>query len=199
MNTEGVHIDSIKKAFKQLGFDVLEEDIPHIIGHSYEVYKHYFHKKWDYNFDEYRAIQKEIYLANLDKAEIFTHTTDLIKRLHDKKVPIAVTTSASRENTLLVLEKAGIGGLFEVIVSKEDCKNLKPHPEPYLLTAEKLGINPKFCVVIEDTALGVQSAKEAGMMCIAIPNEYTKDQDFSRADVVVKSGKNVEAILEFIE
>jgi HAD superfamily hydrolase (TIGR01509 family) len=199
MNTEGVHIDSVKKAFKQLGFEVLEEDIPHIIGHGYEVYKHYFHKKWDYNFDEYRAIQKEIYLENLDNAEIFTHTTDLIKRLHAKNVPIAVTTSASRENTLLVLEKAGVGGLFEVIVSKEDCKNLKPHPEPYLLTAEKLGIDPKFCVVIEDTRLGVQSAKAAGMMCIAIPNEYTKDQDFAIADAVVESGKNVEAILEFIE
>lgn len=102
-----------------------------------------------------------------------------------------------KDGTLLILSKAGIDQLFDVIITREDCTNLKPHPEPYLLTAEKLGIEPKHCVVIEDTALGVESAKKAGMRSIAIPNEYTQDQDFSMADVVVKSAKEVESILIF--
>ena len=198
INTEGVLIDSVKKAFKELGFIVQKEDIPQIIGRSYDVYKDYFLSKWDFDFEEYRRIQKELYYSNLDKAKFFEDTLELIKTLHAKKIPIAVTTSAGRDGTLLILGKAGIDQMFNVIVTKEDCKNLKPDPEPYITTAKKLQIESKFCVVIEDTALGVEAAKKAGMMCITIPNEFTKNQNFSMADVVVKSAKEVENILEFI-
>lgn len=198
INTEGVVIDSIRKAFKQLGFTLEENDISHIIGRSYDVYKHYFLKKWDFDFDEYRSIQKEIFHSNLDKANFFEDTIELIKSLHSKNIPLAVTTSASREGTLNILDKISITNLFKVIVTKEDCKNLKPNPEPYSLTSAKLSIDPKFCVAIEDTALGVESAKKAGMMCIAIPNEFTEDQDFSEADAIVESAKEIYSILEFI-
>jgi beta-phosphoglucomutase-like phosphatase (HAD superfamily) len=118
--------------------------------------------------------------------------------LYSKKVPLAVTTSAGREGTLLILSKAGIDKMFDVIITRDDCEKLKPDPEPYIVTAKKLQIEPKFCVAIEDTSLGVESAKGAGMLCIAIPNEFTRDQDFSMADVVVKSANEVEDILEFI-
>lgn len=198
INTEGVVLDSIKKAFTELGFTVQDEDLPHTIGRSPDIYKEYFLKKWDFDFAEYRKIQRELFYSNLDQAQFFEDTLQLIKTLHSKKIPLAVTTSASREGTLIILNKAGITDMFKVIVAKEDCKNLKPDPEPYILTAEKLGLESKFCVAIEDTALGVESAKKAGMICIAIPNEFTTDQDFSMADAVVQSADEVENILEFI-
>lgn len=198
INTDGIVIYSVKEAFKRLGFVVQDEDIPQIIGRSFDVYKDYFVKKWDFNLDEYRKIQNGIFYENLDKAEFFQGAVDLIKSLHTKKVPIAVTTSAGREGTMLILNKAGIAEMFDVIITKDDITNFKPHPEPYLKTAEKLGVEAKYCVAIEDTALGVESAKNAGMMCIAIPNEHTRDQDFSTADVVLESANEVEKILEFI-
>ena len=198
INTEPVLIDSVKKAFKKLGFTLQKEDIAQLIGRSYDVYKDYFLAKWDFDFDRYREIQKEIYYKNLDKAEYFKHTLDLIKALHKNKIPIAVTTSAGRDGTLLMLNQVGITKMFDVIVTKEDCKNLKPHPEPYLTTAKKLKIDPRDCLVLEDTALGVESAKKAGMICIAVPNEFTKDQDFSMADTTVQSAKEVLSIVEFI-
>lgn len=88
--------------------------------------------------------------------------------------------------------------MFNVIVTHEDCESLKPDPEPDALTANKLGIEPKYCVAIEDTALGVESAKGAGMKCIVIPNEHTKHQDFSSADTVVKSASEIEELIEII-
>lgn len=198
INTDGIVINSVKEAFKRLGFVVQDEDIPQIIGRSFDVYKDYFVKKWDFNLDEYRKIQNGIFYENLDKAEFFQGALDLIKSLHTKKIPIAVTTSAGREGTMLILNKAGIAEMFDVIITKDDITSFKPHPEPYLKTAEKLGVEAKYCVAIEDTALGVESAKNAGMMCIAIPNEHPRDQDFSTADVVLESANEVEKILEFI-
>jgi putative hydrolase of the HAD superfamily len=67
-----------------------------------------------------------------------------------------------------------------------------------LKISEKLGIEPRYCVAIEDTALGVESAKNAGLMCIAIPNEHTHDQYLSMADMVLESADKVEKVLEFI-
>ncbi len=198
INTESVVIDSVKQAFEEQGFIVQQEDISQIIGRSFDVYKHYFFKKWDFNLEEYRKRQNALFYSNLDKAAYFQGALDLIKTLHAKKVPIAVTTSAGREGTLLILNKAGIEEMFEVIITKDDITNFKPHPEPYLKTSEKLGIEPRYCVAIEDTTLGVESAKDAGMMCIAIPNEHTHDQDFSMADMVLESASEVEKVLEYI-
>lgn len=198
INTEGVIIDSARKAFKQLGFDLLEEDVPQIVGHSYDVYKDYFLKKWDFNADEFRKISRDLFYLNLDQAKFFDGTINLIKSLHTKDIPIALTTSAPIEGTMFILSKAGIENLFNVFVTKEDVKNLKPDPEPYILTAKKLDIEPEFCVAIEDTALGVEAAKKAGMKCIAIPTEFSKDQDFSIADLVLEDAKEVEDTLEFV-
>lgn len=198
INTEGVVIDSIRKAFKTFGFELQEEDIPQIIGRSSMVYTEYFLKKWTFDVDEYRKLQRDLFYKNIDSAPYFPDTIELIKTLHKKQIPIAVTTSAGKEGTFQILTTAGIKDFFNAVITREDCKNLKPDPEPYLLTSEKLNIAPEFCVVIEDTALGVEAAKKAGMKCIAIPNEYTKDQDFSMADAVVESANEVEALLEFI-
>lgn len=198
INTEGIVINSIRKAFAQLGFTVQDEDIQQTIGRSSRVYKDYFLKKWDFSYDEYRDLQKDLFYKNLDSAPFFDEIITLIKRLYSQKVPLAVTTSAGRDGTILILKKAGVEEMVKVVVSKEDCENLKPHPEPYILTAKKLGVLPEFCVAIEDTALGVESAKNAGIMCIAIPNEHTKDQDFSQADLVLQSAKEVEGVLEVI-
>lgn len=197
INSDVVVIKAAREAFAQLGFTLLDEDIPQITGRSYRVYTDYFLQKWDFDAEEYYRIIRELFYANLDAAPYFEEAVKLIKKLHGQKIPLAITTSAGREGTLLILEKAGIAGMFDVIVTKEDCKNLKPDPEPYALTAKKLGITPELCLAIEDTALGVESAKKAGLKCIAIPNEHTRDQDFSLADKVVTSGGEVERELLF--
>lgn len=191
VNTEGIVIESVKKAFLHLGFEFKDEDIPQIIGRSSTVYTNYFLQKWEFDVEEYRKIQRAIFYENINSAPYFEKTVALIRSLHNKKIPLALTTSAGKEGTLLILKNIGLDNIFDVIITREDCKNFKPDPEPYIITAKNLAIAPEDCIVIEDTALGVDAAKEAGMKCIAIPNEYIKDQDFSRADKVVSSADEV--------
>lgn len=198
IDTEGVVIDSVRKAFMELGIKVDEKEFAKLVGRGPDIFKNYFQDDKNFNFDEFRKIQREIFYKNIDSAKYFEDALELVRSLYAKKINIAMTTSAGREGTLLILNKVGIDQMFRVIVTKEDCKNLKPHPEPYITTARKLEVEPQFCLVIEDTALGVEAAKKAGMNCIAVPNEYTKNQDFSNADVVVQSAKEIEYILEFV-
>lgn len=195
IDTEGVHIESIKYGFKKLGYIVEKEDYPHIIGQNSVKVKEYFLSKWKFDYDLFRKIQNDYYYENLFKAKYFSKVVETIKSLNVKKVPLALTTSASREGTMQILTTAEIQNMFKVIVTKDDCEKFKPDPEPYLITSKKLKISPKLCVVIEDTCIGVISAKNAGMCCIALPNHYTKNQDFSMADYILESDSQLETLL----
>ena len=87
-----------------------------------------------------------------------------------------------------MLDRLGIADRFTVIVTGADVTHGKPHPEPYLVTAARLGVPPAACVVFEDATVGVVAAKAAGMRCIAVPNpEATQPQDLSAADLILPS------------
>ncbi len=85
---------------------------------------------------------------------------------HNKR--IALVTSADRTNTVFVLEAFGLLERFDNWVISEDVKNGKPHPEPFLLGASKLGLEPSRCIAHEDSLAGVQSAVAAGCQVIGI-------------------------------
>jgi beta-phosphoglucomutase len=111
-----------------------------------------------------------------------------IDALHAAGYPLAVASSGIREYITLVLNRLGIADRFAVIVTGADVTHGKPHPEPYLVAAARLGLPPAQCVVFEDAAVGVAAAKAAGMRCIAVPNpDATRAQDLSAADLVLPS------------
>jgi len=73
----------------------------------------------------------------------------------------------------------------EVLVTSDDVRNGKPHPEPYLKGAERLGVNPSACLVIEDAPAGIQSARAGGMKVIGLASTYAP-ADLREADAVVQ-------------
>jgi HAD superfamily hydrolase (TIGR01509 family) len=191
LDSESINIESAVRAFKELGIAIKEEEKDWIVGRHPEDYKKPFLEKYDFSYEEFRKIQTKTYFELLESTPLFEKTIALIKQLHKMKIPLALTTSSSMKSTLQVLKKAGLENIFGVIVTFEDYEKRKPHPQSYLLTAKKLGVDPKHCVVIEDSSVGVEAAKNAGMKCIAIPNRYTKKQDFSKADVIVDSADEI--------
>jgi beta-phosphoglucomutase-like phosphatase (HAD superfamily) len=99
---------------------------------------------------------------------------------------LALVSSTPKENIELITEKLGIKKYFSLFINGDDVKEGKPSPRAFLLAAEKLGVEPKNCVVIEDAIVGVQAAKRAGMYCIAVTNAHPQE-DISEADIVVNS------------
>ena len=74
----------------------------------------------------------------------------------------------TREAVTKSLETLNLLDRFETLVCAGDYVNGKPHPEPFLIAAERLGVAPKDCLVFEDTDLGIQSATAAGMASVKI-------------------------------
>ena len=89
-----------------------------------------------------------------------------------------------------------MGGLeiahyFQVIVSGLDVDQVKPAPDIFLKAAHDLGVEPSECLVLEDAEKGVIAAHRAGMRCIAVPNLYTRQHDFSKATKICSSLKEI--------
>ena len=100
---------------------------------------------------------------------------------------MTVATNSNREHLDFVLERFGIGIFFPRTVAREDYEKAKPEPDAFLAAAKTLGLPPGECLVIEDTYRGVTAAFRAGIPCIAVPNDYTRNNDFRRARLVLKS------------
>ena len=112
---------------------------------------------------------------------------ELLALLSQSKVKIALASSASKKRIHTILDMFNITHYFSVITSTHDVENSKPNPEIFLITAKKLHINPKSCLVIEDSTHGVSAAKNAGMKCIGFANIPYNTQDLSKADIIVHS------------
>jgi beta-phosphoglucomutase len=110
-----------------------------------------------------------------------------LKRFKAAGFKLAVASSGAGKYIDLVLTKFDIQDYFDAVVTGDDVKIGKPHPEAYLIAAKKLQLDPAVCLVLEDATKGIQSAKAAGCKCIAIKNPNVPSQDFSTADLVVES------------
>ena len=110
----------------------------------------------------------------------------LLDRLSPHK-HFALATSSYEQSARLVLKRLRITHYFKVIATRESADSAKPAPDIFLYAAAELHVPPSECVVLEDAEKGVLAAASAGMKCIAVPNQYTKDTDFSRATMVVSS------------
>ena len=114
--------------------------------------------------------------------EAFSFAKGAIKFFKKCKVKVAVVSGGPRNEVEFKLKKIKLYHLIDVIISGDDVKKGKPNPDIYLLGVEKLNLKPKDCISFEDTEYGVKSAKSAGLICVAIPNEFSKKQNFSKAD-----------------
>ena len=113
------------------------------------------------------------------------NSLELIGFFQKKGFLTALATSSHLAKALPEMRELGIERLFGIIVSGDEVKAGKPDPEIFLRASVKLGVLPKECAVIEDSAFGVRAAKAAGMFAIAFRSPNTPDQDLSKADLVV--------------
>ena len=106
------------------------------------------------------------YISKMDTREILPGIPELLAFLKKEKIPFALGSAS--KNARLILENLGLLEDFDAIVDGNDVSTAKPDPEVFLIAAEKLGKDPKECVVIEDALAGIQAANSAGMTSVAI-------------------------------
>ena len=85
------------------------------------------------------------------------------------RIPIAIVSGSTRESVVASLTTLGLLDRFDTLVCAGDYVHGKPNPEPFLMAAERLGVEPKDCLVFEDAEPGIQAAKTAGMAWVKVP------------------------------
>jgi HAD superfamily hydrolase (TIGR01509 family) len=112
---------------------------------------------------------------------------ELLDALEQAGIPKAIGTSSCRELVAACLTPFDIQSRFEFILAAEDVANGKPHPEIYLVCAQRFGVPPGEMMVLEDSQNGCLAASAAGAFAVAVPGEHSRDHDFSSASLVVES------------
>ena len=110
---------------------------------------------------------------------------DLIKNYHTNGLTLVVASSASMFTINNVMKRFKLDPYFKDKLSGADLKASKPHPEIFINAAKAARVSPTECFVIEDSTNGIIAAKEANIFCIAYKSENSKDQDYSRADLLI--------------
>jgi len=109
---------------------------------------------------------------------------ELIRSLREQGFKLAIASSGPIESIELVTKKLGVYDYFHAIVSGHDVSESKPSPQVFLRAAQKLGVKPRNCIVVEDAVAGVTAAKRGGMHCLAVTNTHP-GTSLAEADLVV--------------
>ncbi|MBB6635281.1 HAD family hydrolase [Cohnella thailandensis] len=119
---------------------------------------------------------------------------ELLAELKGKQIRIGLASSSPIRFIEAVLHRFKLQELFDCIVSGEEVERGKPEPDVYLEAARQLGVEPKECIVLEDSRNGVRAAKSAGMSCIGFANPNSGNQDLSLADAIVHSIREINSL-----
>jgi tRNA threonylcarbamoyl adenosine modification protein YeaZ len=118
---------------------------------------------------------------------------ELLKVLYEHNIPMAVASSAPRQNTEIILQMLDISHMFQAIVSGEEVTHSKPNPEIFQKAAAKLGIKAHRCVIIEDAVCGITGAYAAGMHSIGVAANHPRTS-LQKADIVVDTLNQVNVL-----
>lgn len=116
---------------------------------------------------------------------------ELITELKNHHFKLAVASASLRDFIENVLQALKLKNMFDSITSSEEVRNGKPAPDVFLLAAKRLNVEPKECVVIEDSINGMIAAKTAGMKCIGYVRESTKKQ--YPTDIIIKKFSEIDS------
>lgn len=120
-----------------------------------------------------------------NELQIMPGALEIIQAFHGR-MRMAIATGSPRMLMDVAILQLGLARYFEYMLPSDEIMKGKPDPEIYLSTIQALGLHPGDCIVLEDSSNGALSGHRAGCYVIAVPSDYTRNQDFSFADYVAK-------------
>ncbi|MCD8351455.1 MAG: HAD family phosphatase [Planctomycetaceae bacterium] len=122
-----------------------------------------------------QIIYREL-VANKGRALAYPGLYDMLKRVRDAGIPLAVGTNSVLANTKAALEAAGLAEFFPIAVTLDQVENGKPAPDIYFEAAKRLGIPPERCAVLEDSTAGLAAARAAGCLVLGLTTTWPADK-----------------------
>ena len=191
---DGVIIDSepLHEKAQHIVFDRFDLSIPSAALQGYkgkteqDVFGHIvaLHPNINLVASELIAMKHQVYSELIVDLQLIPGAVPLIQALSSREIPLGLTTSATRRDQQRAFDLFGLDPYFEVTITADDITHPKPHPEPYLTTARQLEVDPKRCVVIEDSVHGIQAALRAGCTVVGLATSF-------EPDVLAKTGTHL--------
>src|SRR5579864_925075 len=177
---DGVLIDSHpahraawREFLRMVGRDASESELAFILeGRTRnEILHHFLGKLGSEELQEYGKRKDEIFRGIEHQIVPVRGVLDFINELNRRNIPMAVATSASEIRTFSTVERLGLGGCFEAVITASDVSAGKPDPMVYRLACERMGIPPQNALAFDDAGAGVEAAKSAGLRCIGVSSD----------------------------
>jgi HAD superfamily hydrolase (TIGR01509 family) len=176
------------KLLAEHGIDYRGEYHGKVLGVNYRLAVEFYKDAYGISASIEELMQRRGEIATdffANRVGLFSSAKRTLERLRQMKLLLALATSSVSASARPFLARTRIESFFNVIITGDEVKQGKPHPEIYLETARKLRIAPEACLVVEDALAGVAAAKAAGMLVAAIPDtrfverrEYIKQTDY---------------------
>ncbi|MGI6113619.1 MAG: HAD family hydrolase [Mahellales bacterium] len=203
---DGVLMDSepvIKAAaiagLKEFGVDAKIDDFEPFVGMGEDRFIGGVAEKYGVPYRlEMKKRVYEIYVDIVaDNLGIYDGVQQFLLEMKERGYVLALASSADKVKVEANLRVTGIAAsIFAAIVCGEDVEKKKPFPDIYLYAAQKIGVSPNNCLVVEDAISGIKAAKAAGMQCIAVTSSFGRDVlEKEGADAVVDNTVDIASIL----
>ena len=183
-DTERVYLETWTEVFEKYGYNMTREIYTSVMGIGRKNVMNTFKSIYgdDLPIDNMYKEKDEILYRKIEKGEIPTKdgVEEVLKFLKKNNYNIALATSAKRNRVDKHLNDSNLKGIFDVIVCGDEVKKSKPNPEIFLYVANKLNINRKNCIVIEDSLSGVKAGNNAGMLVVNIPDLRECDDEMKK-------------------
>ncbi len=186
-DTAPYHLKAWQEVLQKRGVNLTEEDFRHSFGQRNDtIIRNALGKEVSQDEIDTIAREKEESFRRRIRQNLkpLPGVIKLIKSLTERRFKMALASSAPIQNIRLLTRGLGINNCFPIIICDKDVTEGKPNPQVFLQAAQKLGIEPKNCIVIEDAVAGVSAAKKAGMRCLAITNTHPRTS-LMEADLIV--------------
>ncbi len=189
LDTETPMFRSWEEIFVEYGITVSPVEWASLLGSStdpveaYEIIEKHIGEPIDRESIRTRRIQRELEL--LKSEEVMPGVVDLIAEARTRGLRLGVASSSDRKWVIGHLMRLGLHTYFESIRCADDVSRTKPSPDLYLAVLRDLGLQPDQAVAFEDSFHGVEAAKEAGIFCVAVPNNVTRYLPMPEADLTV--------------
>ena len=192
IDSEPLHKKAYRKMFNEFDLNVSEDLYASFTGMATLPICKKLCEVFSLNFEPQDLVnRKRYYFKELfDQSEtlqLIDGVWDLIQHYNQNGIVLILASSASMPNINRIFKKFNLESYFKARISGADLKESKPHPEIFEIAAKLSGFKKEECIVIEDATNGINAAKAAGIFCVAFDGNPSKNQDFSKADIVIQN------------
>ena len=193
------HFDAWGKASFDYGIKLEAEYYYPLEGTNvYEIARKIFNSNNMHGDEKGLVAKKEKYFLEKNAFSLYKGVEYLIDKLSSNNIKLGIVTAGLQERIFSSVPKQFLD-MFDVIICGDGTAKGKPFPDPYLKGMKKLKLEPKDCIVVENSPIGVESAKAAGAYCVAICSTLGEEY-FTKADVTFNSfeGMSKSDIFDFL-